>query len=260
MSRLLLLICSLLITQLSYAQFGETIRTGRPGKAIGAYSVGKNVFQVQSGFTRNNFSTDNPVIDIMRGDWIHTTVMRYGFTEKWEVSGVIGGRWDDSVQDGINNTQIGLRYNFFHNEGARPAIDLQGRLLLPWGSEELKREEMGARFIVGTGNSLGNNFSLLTNLGWTINQNAPDGKYYAVALFYKLSDRLKIFAEIYDNFTEFSALEVDFDTGLAVLINSDLLIDISTGWSGDNRLPVDIWFVDFGLSFRLHNRGSSDLN
>ena len=195
------------------AQFAEYIRSGRPGQAIGAYSTGKNIFQVQTGLTSNNFSAEDPNIEIRDEEWLHSTVLRFGLSEQLEISGVIGGQFGGEVRNGFNNTQLGVRYNFFNNQGARPAIDIQSRLLFPLGDEELRRAKMGARVILGTGNALTNRLGLTTNLGVTLNQDRPDVYFYAVALGYSVTKRLGAFVEIYDNFNEFGDVEMDFDTG-----------------------------------------------
>lgn len=244
----------LLIHHTLSAQFAETIRSGRPGQAIGAYSVGKNVFQVQSGLTNNDYSTEDPNINIRDEEWLHATVLRYGLTERLEISTVLGGQFGDEVRNGVNNTQIGLRYNFFGNEGARPAVDLQARLLLPWGMEEIRREKIGTRILLGTGNALTNRLGLTTNLGLTLNQDRPNIYFYALALGYSLTDRLGAFVEIYDNFADFSNLELDFDLGLGYFVTNDLKLDISTGWQDSSSTEIDNWFVDFGISFRIYQQ------
>lgn len=230
------------------------MRSGRPGQAIGAYAVGKKVFQVQAGLTDNNFSSENPLIVVNDEEWQHITVLRYGLTEQLEVSGVLGGQFGDDVTSGINNTQIGLRYNFFGNEGARPAVDLQARLLLPVGKDEIERPELGTRFILGTGNSLTDRLSLSTNLGLTVGENIDPIKFYALALGFSITDQLGAFVEIYDNFQEFGNIEVDFDTGLGYMINNDLKLDVSVGWQDNVGTERNNFFVDFGVSFRFHDR------
>ena len=248
---LLLLFCCLPVC---FAQFGQKIRTGRPGKSIGAYSVGENVFQIQSGLTNNNFSTENPNITIVDDSWRHTTVLRYGITEHFEVSGVVGGQFGKEVIGGISNTQIGARYNFIKSDGARPALDLQARLLLPVGEEELKRSDLGTRLLLGTGNKLNDRTGLITNLGLTLGKDRAPVKFYAVTLLYSVGNDWSLFVEIYDNFVRLGDMEIDFDTGVGYFVNNDLKLDISTGWQNNPGSPVRNWFVDLGFSYRIHDR------
>ena len=48
--RTTLLIISLLIYQNSFSQYTDIINSNRPGNSSGAFSVGKNILQIESGF------------------------------------------------------------------------------------------------------------------------------------------------------------------------------------------------------------------
>lgn len=119
---------ALIFTLLSFslfAQFNPIIRTGRPGQAIGPYTLGKNVFQVQSGILYNKISFNSTETNT----WLHNTVFRFGILRKLEVSSLINWQIDKHIsniendrQSGISNTQIGLRYNLLANKKAIPAI------------------------------------------------------------------------------------------------------------------------------------------
>ena len=50
MLRTTLLIISLLIYQNSLSQYTDIINSNRPGNSSGAFSVGKNILQIESGF------------------------------------------------------------------------------------------------------------------------------------------------------------------------------------------------------------------
>ncbi|MFT6815806.1 MAG: hypothetical protein ACJAZ3_001718 [Sphingobacteriales bacterium] len=63
------------------AQYGESIRTGHPGQAIGGFALGQGVFQVQSGIDLNpNSSNPTNKITTIGED----AVFRYGITETFE--------------------------------------------------------------------------------------------------------------------------------------------------------------------------------
>lgn len=238
------------------AQFAEKIRTGRPGQSIGAYAVGKNVFQLQAGGNLSNFylSDSENISDdkVFAG----TAVLRYGLTEKLEVSAVGTYRNNDlfgaesNEQSGISNTQIGLRYNILQNKGIIPAVGLQGRLLLRAQSDDFQRDNTGAKVILATGNKLTDNLSLTTNLGFTWAGNGGPAKTnYSAILSVSLGEKWSTFAEIYGSFDVFST---NFDTGLAYFCTPDLKFDISAGLYGRNSL--NYLFLDAGLSWRWHKR------
>ena len=65
---------------------------------------------------------------------------------------------------------------------------------------------------------------------------------------------ITVFAEVFDNFKDFDNTQVDFDAGLGYFITNDFKIDVSTGWQDNLNSDYQIWFVDFGFSYRFHNR------
>jgi hypothetical protein len=250
----LLCILLTLLTHTAFAQFGQTIRSGRPGASIGPYTVGKNVFQIQTGF---NYNETTITSDNAKNIWIWNSVLRYGVLEKLEVNGLINLQTEDitangmnEIQSGVSNTQLGLRYNFTGNREGIPALGLQGRLLLKAQSEEYQRENLGMKFIFITGNKITDWLSLTTNWGitWSGDGGDPVGNY-SINTSFGLTEKLGAFIEVFGVFSPFSS---NYDSGLTYLLNNDLQLDVSTGWQGQNGL-VD-WFVDFGVSWRLHNR------
>lgn len=250
MKKLVLVVICLIPVSL-FAQYSESIRTGRPGQAIGAYTVGKNVFQIQSGLTYNmvDFSSDAEI-----NSFVHSTVLRLGVAEKLEVSGVINWQKDrittaEQIEKfgGISNTQIGARYNFTKNQGAIPAIGIQGRLLLNAQSQDYRRDKLGSKFIVATGNKINDWLSIGTNFGMTWSGNNQDPKsLYVLNFSFGLTEKIGAFAEMYGSFEDSNPF---FDGGISYLIHNDLQLDISAGW--DSQRDISSWFVDGGLSYRI---------
>lgn len=235
---------------LLFGQFGESIRTGRPGQAIGAFSLGQRVFQLQTGYTYNNIEDEENQLKSS----IQSSVLRLGITERFEFSGVINWQSDKVINDafqgylgGISNTQIGGRLNLSKNKGWLPTICIQGRLLLKAQSEPYQRAKLGSRFVLATGNKISDKLSVGTNWGITWKGNGQDPTAsYVLNLSYSLNDKLGMFTEIYGQLNDFNS---SFDTGLSYLINNNFQLDVSTGWQGQNA--TSNWFIDFGFSWRM---------
>jgi len=248
------LVLLIMFSQIAFAQFSETIRSGRPRVTIGAYTVGKNVLQIQPGFNYN----EQELINVSRTNtWIFKSVFRYGILEKLEVSGVVSIRSDETLsvtgtenQFGINNTQIGLRYNIIERKGAVPAIGLQGRLLLKAQSIDYQRENLGATLVLATGNKIASWLSLNTNWGilWAGNGGVPRS-LYAISTSFNLNKKWRATLGVFGSFNSFSS---NYNAGFSYLVNNNLQLDFSGGWQGQSGL-VD-FFIDFGLSWRWHNR------
>ncbi len=236
-----------------FSQFNSTIRSGRPGQAIGPYTVGEKVFQIQTGLNINTVKfapTETKTL-------LHNTVLRYGILEKLELSSVINWQYDkisspleDGTMAGISNTQIGMRYNFLERNGAIPAVGLQGRLLLNAQHDEYQRENLGAQFILATGNKISDQFALITNWLVTWAGNGEDPQFsFVINVPISITEKIGAFVEVYGNLDEF---EADYDAGFSYLITDDIQLDFSAGLQGNDH--TDDWFIDFGISWRFHKR------
>lgn len=233
-----------------FAQYGETIRTGRPGQAIGGFALGKNVFQMQTGYNFNQI--DDGLNE--RFTTSNTTVLRLGVTETFELSGLINWQTDELTNSfdtqyvgGVSNTQIGGRINLSENNGWLPTIGLQGRVLLKFQSGPYEREDLGSKFILATGSKLTDKVSMVTNWGIVWSGNGGSASTVYVANFsYSINDKFGTFIEMYGGLNDFSS---NFDTGLSYLVNKDFQLDVSTGWQGQDG--VSDWFIDLGISWRF---------
>ena len=233
-----------------FGQFNETINSGRPGQSIGACTIGKKVIQIQSGISFNK--VDEGMNEY--NSFAENTLLRVGILEYFELRG--GIRWQsdkikmsgiEEIQKGISSTEIGGRINILESNGAKPAIGIQGSILLKAQSEDFKREKLGSNFILATENNLTNWLSLGTNWGvtWSGNNSEPES-FYALSFSFGISEKFGGFCEVYGSLDDF---RVNYDTGFSLLVNKDLQFDFSGGWQGDN--DVSDWFLDFGVSWRL---------
>lgn len=236
-----------------FGQFNETIRTGRPGQAIGAFTLGEKVIQIQSGITINQIEEAMTKTNTFS----ENTVIRFGILEKFEISGVINWQTENMMfngteekRKGISDTQFGVRINILERKGAIPAIGLQGRILLKAQSKDFKREDLGSKFILATGNKITEWLSMVTNFGvvWSGNNTDPKS-LYILNFSFGITEKIGGFAEIYGSFNDFTT---NYDAGFSILVNNDLQLDLSGGWQGDNG--TDDWFLDAGISWRFHWR------
>lgn len=96
----------------SYPQSNDTIRTGRPGQAIGPYVVGTGYFQLQSEL---DFASSDNSFDKTKSQ-ISNNVVPYGLTENFEISALVNVQDDrhslSSIADtiGLSEMHLGFRY------------------------------------------------------------------------------------------------------------------------------------------------------
>ena len=251
--KLLISSCLLLLPLLLAAQYRPTIVTGRPGQSIGGLTVGRQVYQVQTGLNVNWIGEDPN----KRTNLTETTVLRVGLLDHLEISGVIAGASRETIANGrstrdrgISNTQLGLRYNVLQNSGWRPSLAVQGRALLTAQDEAFRREHTGANFIVSAAWSLTSVTGLTVNLNraWSGNNTRTTG--YVTTLGFALGRNWSSFVEMYGSLSD--DFTTHFDGGFARLVGDNVLLDVSAGWQGRDGLPD--YFLDFGLSFRIDGR------
>lgn len=235
------------------AQFNETIRTGRPGQAIGAFTVGQGVFQVQSGFDYfgSRFSSSHRSEGVL-----NNTVMRFGLTEPFEVSALVEYKTESIIENdvrrnvsGLSALDVGMRYHIYTGKGLVPNVGFQIRARLPVLAEAYKIKDVAPRFILVTSQQLSNTFKLITNIGaaWNGNDSSPRGTYI-VNLSFPFNDKLGAFVETFGG-VERGTATINFDTGIAWLISNDLQLDLYGGY-GKNQ-GIQTYFTSAGVSWRL---------
>lgn len=238
------------ISTVTFAQYAETIGTARPGQAIGPRTLGKKVFQVQSGVTYNAIDDNGYKLTTTALG----TVFRYGLFERFDLNAIVVWQNDDYSYppgdahiSGISNTQVGVRYSITDNDGWIPSLGVQGRLLLKLQDAAYQRMDMGTNLVLATGNKLTESLSLATNWGMLHAGNGGDAQFaYVVNLAYGVSDKVGVFVEVYGGLNDFTS---SYDTGFSYLVNSNLQLDFSAGWQGQDG--VTDWFADAGVSWRF---------
>lgn len=243
----------LLIIHSSVAQFNETIRTGRPGQAIGAFTVGQGVFQVQSGI--DFFGSEDSKANLKSNGFLNNTVLRYGLTETFEVSTLIEYKTESVTQNdiktnlqGLSAFDIGMRYHIFTGKGLTPNVGFQFRARLPVLGEDYKIKDLAPRFILVTSQQLAYGFKLIGNWGaaWNGNDSSPMGTY-VINLSFPFNEKIGAFVEVSSEFRP-SNSKATFDTGFAWLLNPNLQLDIYGGY-GENKGVKD-FFLSMGVSWR----------
>ena len=238
------------------AQYGEWIRTGRPGQTIGTYCLGARVFQAQQGYTfrSRDFETGTQVTNST------THILRVGLTEDFEVSGVLRFQSDDfggagTDLSGISTAQLGVRYNVTSESERVPSIAVQTRLLLNTFGDDYGRQGVGHTTIVAIGKRLGTKASLTGNAVFTHNGNVPGMiPRYTLALNYMITRQLQAYLGGYGRFDDF---DFNVDGGFGYFVNRDLKFDLTAGtqgfgdFEGDPEGLESDYFVSAGVSWRL---------
>lgn len=249
----LLVIRFLAISAVVQGQFYETINSSRPGQSIGAYTVGRGVFQIQSGIDNFGYTNDN--ISSKDRGYLSNTAVRFGLTDSFEVGAFFEYRNEtvtaanySSSRAGVSNCLIGLRHQISAGKGLAPSIGFQFRLRLPVMDDYYKIDNIAPSFVFVTSQKLSDRFTLITNLGgsWNGADATPVGTY-TINLSCAFTDTFGAFVESYGSFTH-GAFETRFDTGVAWLATKNLQLDLLGGFGRNQGL--NDYFVSTGFSWR----------
>ena len=235
-----------------HAQFGEIIRTGRPGQAIGPFTVGKNVLHFQQGldyYAVSNFANKNY-------GFVNNNVIRFGILETVELSTLIEYEYNNSETNlssiessGISNLHLGFRVHLTDQKGIVPTTGFQMRLKIPSISKDFGSKSLAPIMVFVANWNLPKNCSLGTNwiLSYSGNDIYPTGKY-VLNFGFPIANKFSGFVENYGQLHQFTT-ETRFDGGFAYLLNNNVQFDISSGY-GNNKGVKD-YFISTGISWRI---------
>lgn len=236
------------------AQFNETIRSGRPGQAIGPYSVGAGVFQTQTGFDLTGFH--NSRTDVTNHGITPNTVLRFGITKSFDINTAISYTNDayhlhDSSYstNGLSTASIGTRINLYSSENYVPSVGMQVTFKLPILSPAYNSKYFAPSITFIISEKLTDKFNFLSNFGFDWNgDDAKPGSFYAANISYSIAPKWGTFIENYGSFSN-GNFENNWDTGIAWLVNNNLQFD-AYGGAGSNYGKVD-YLASIGISWRL---------
>lgn len=247
-----ILLIILMASTTAQAQFYETIRSGRPGQSIGASTVGKHIFQMQSGV--DHFGFERPADGIRGSGLLTNTGLRFGLTDNFEVGGFLEYRSEEvtintttSLRYGVSNATIGLRHQISVGDGLLPSVGFQFRLRLPVANEYYRVDNVAPSFVFVTSQQW-NGFTLITNLGgaWNGTDATPSGNY-TINLSYAFTDTFGAFVENYGTLTA-GTFETRMDMGIAWLATKNLQLDLLGGFG--NNYGLKDYFISTGFSWR----------
>ncbi|MFH1321824.1 MAG: transporter [Bacteroidota bacterium] len=262
-------------TTSALAQYSETISSGRPGQAITPTTVGKKIFQLETGIALGGYEGD---ILLHKGQsYTISTLFRFGLTETfeintgWDLRSVRINMPDDSVFSfnswnfsklgekyrnmldstinigGLNLSTLGMRYNIIEGKGIVPAVGFQFTIKLNILNGDYNPDNIAPQFLLVTSQNLSERFSLTANLGadWSGNSASPTG-IYVVNLAFSFFEKWGGFIENYGSFDD-KTFDTKFDAGIAYLVNNNLQLDL-LGGAGKNNDLFD-YFISIGISW-----------
>jgi hypothetical protein len=272
------IVLSLLILPIcGYSQFAEKIVSARPGQANGPFGVGKNVYQIQTGFKYDYWQNEGSGSELTNKLFDNSTILRIGIFENTELRGSFQlnildryflennnfqtpdqtGNLEsklENTQQGISKSSLGIRQNINNQSGFIPAIGVQLTTLFG-GLNDYKMNTVDVQLRLLLQHKILKKLVLNTNFTASLE---TENLAYTFSLSYPLTEKLRIVGEMYgikyfnDSFYN-NTISTNFDAGFGYLINSNFQIDLFGGFGKHNEFHSE-FFISTGLSYRINRR------
>lgn len=262
-------------------QYTDVINSNRPGRAVSAYAVGKNVVQLEGGVVFEQ--QDHALLNTQSGIWGLDYSLRYGLLfEQLEINweGTFQNQHIDFENFGTSENRtdfyrnrIGLKFllydryksplrskpnlyswrknNLFQLSNLIPSVSLYAGANLLFGDNPfyLGDPTVSPRVMVATQSRLTPRFVLISNIAYDrIGSDFPEWNY-AVSISYAFRNPK------WSTFVEHQGIKSDryadvlIRSGVAHLLTEELQMDVNLGASFKNT-PSRI-FISVGASYRL---------
>lgn len=236
----------------------ENIETDRPGKTLTPFTVPKKWIQFETGLSRQSDKYDQSTRDIYLE---HPSILlKYGVVKWFElrlltdiatIQDQFRSRTDSYT--GINNVQLGGKFNFLKEKGVRPTIALIAHYRFNGLQTIFKGRDSidGANFRLAMKHTLSKKISLQYNAGMEWRRFG-----FNPAFVYSISPRITFNEKWFAYLEAFGFIWNDrdphnsIDGGVAYTINDDLKIDASAGFGLNKEAPDN--FFSIGASFRFN--------
>ena len=232
---------------ISYGQDITPIQTDRPDQTETPFTVPKNHFQVENGFSfeqtnHNAKSFTDPSI-----------LFKYGLNDHFEVGLITEFVTieSDKTTSGLNPVTFRIKQKITGEKGILPTTSFIGYLTIPhFATDNFKTKYFAPAFKFTMQHTLSKKFSLGYNLGMEWDGESPYPLYiYTLTSDYSISEKISVFIEIFGFAPQKSAADHRLDTGLSYLLGSNVSIDFSGGIGVTPNAPD--YFLSTGFSFRL---------
>jgi hypothetical protein len=230
-----------------FGQEISPIQTDRPDQTETPFTVPKNHFQMENGFSfesagKNTQSFTHP-----------SSLLKYGINDHFDVGLIMEfvTIQSDSKIYGLSPVTIRFKEKITDEKGIIPTTAFIGYLTIPYvASEKLKISYFAPAFRFTMQHTLPGKFSLGYNLGAEWDGETPVPAFiYTLTTGYSISDKIGAFLELYGFVPQELHADHRFTCGLSYLFRPNVLFDISGGVGITDNSPD--YYLAFGFSFRL---------
>jgi len=278
----ILLVLFFFIFQNQYAQFTDEINSNRPGRSMMAFSVGKSVFQTETGF--NYVNEEHSKLNYNASGFIAELDIRWGLLyEELELIAEIQYQNDnytatflDKNRNALKKTLIGVKYlvyDPFKNYKEKPNLyswkanhSFKWRQLIPavavyagfnfnltdspfnYAPEGIDEKSVSPKAMLIAQNHLGSQWVLITNIAYNKMGTDFASIDYILTLTKGINPNWSAFIENQGFSSDYYSDGI-FRAGAAYLISNDMQVDVSFGKNIKNTPNLFTGGVGFSWRF-----------
>lgn len=216
--------------------FSQDLVTDRPDQTESSVTVPLGKFQIESGFL---FGSSGKSPFKIKSLVFPSTLFRYGITHGIElriVNQFEKIKDDNQTMKGMNDLEIGTKFQILKNENINTEIAFLSHLIIPSGSDKFKSDKFGTVNKLAISHSLSDKIGLGYNVGYNYFGEGKGDFVYSAAVGISLSKQISIFFEPYGEFIEFDELQASFDSGLTYLLKDNFQLDFSVGFGLNHEM------------------------
>jgi len=231
-----------------FAQNINPIEKDRPDQTETPFTVPKNHFQMESGFSFEQTDKETKTYAYP------SALLKYGLSDRFDLRLITEFTSEkNSVQrvSGLNPITVGFKVNIAQEKGILPTTSFIGHLSIPYlASNDLKAKYYTPAFRFTMQHTLSEKLGLGYNLGARWDGETPEPEFiYTLTTGYSISAKTGAYVELYGFAPQRSVAYHSFDGGVSYLLQQNMSADISGGFGITENAPD--YFFALGFSFRL---------
>lgn len=233
---------------ITQAQELPPIQLDRPDQTECPFTVPQKYIQAEIGFNYENLSNSSYSL------LIPTALIKYGITDRLEfrlITELEKLKITTGSATGLNPVKVGFKTKLVKENGWIPMISFIGHLALaPVAGKHQKADYYAPSFRFTLQHTLSPSFSLGYNLGAEWDGFSPETNFlYTLTTGYAISGKTGCYLEIFGTMPENSRASHNIDGGFTLLVNNNMMLDISGGTGLSSHTPG--YYISAGFSFRL---------
>jgi hypothetical protein len=248
-----LIITILILTAINKIINAQEIITDRPDQTESSTTVPNKSFQMEMGFGNGNYNNE-------RLSLLPTALFRFGLSNILELRFVeqlagYNNKTTSEPEFGLSDIELGAKIQILKKAGIVTEIAFISHVIIPTGSSELTHTTFGTINKLAISHGLNKFLDLGYNLGYNYFGTGKGDLTYSAVIGIGLSEKMGMYVETFGEYSDFTELTSNFDSGLTYLVKDNLQLDFSLGLGLNQKMN----YFSFGFSWNIgcnHNKSN----